>query len=554
MKRLTLTLSALLLALSLWLTACGTVLPGADALTDAAFPTSETVGHTGIDGPVLPDSTDTRIPSDTHVSTGETVPPIPGHDAHTDADDNGLCDVCAISVITYINFFAINDLHGKFCDTDRQPGVDELTTYLKTAYATEEAVILLSSGDMWQGSSESNLTKGLIVTEWMNELDFVSMTLGNHEFDWGETYMEENAEVAEFPFLAINVYDRETDKLADYCTPSVLVERGDATIGIIGAIGDCYSSISGETSGGVYFKVGAELTALVKAESQRLRAAGADFIVYSLHDGYDDSRSGGFLTDAQLSTYYDTALSEGYVDLVFEGHTHQTYALVDDDGVYHLQNGGENKGIAHVELKLNTANGNHHVDRAEIVVSSVYERMDDHPIVDELMDKYKDQVSLGTEVLGTNARRLSSDAIREIIAKLYFEAGFEMWGEDYDIVLGGGFMSVRAPYELAAGEVRYADLQSLLPFDNTLVLCSVKGSDLKSKFIYTSNKNYFNYYGSYGQSVKDRIDPAATYYIIVDTYTSTYGPNRLTEVARYEADVYARDLLADYIREGGLAG
>jgi hypothetical protein len=92
----------------------------------------------------------------------------------------------------------------------------------------------------------------------------------------------------------------------------------------------------------------------------------------------------------------------------------------------------------------------------------------------------------------------------------------------------------------------------LMPFDNTLVLCSVKGSDLKSKFINTSNDNYFIGYTAYGASLKGKIDNNATYYIVVDTYTSTYGPNRLTEIARYTEGVYARDLLADYIRAGGL--
>ena len=93
---------------------------------------------------------------------------------HTDIDDNGLCDDCGLSVIIILDIFGINDLHGKICDSSAQPGVDEMTTYLKNAYITEDHVLILSSGDMWQGSSESNLTKGLIVTEWMNELDFVS--------------------------------------------------------------------------------------------------------------------------------------------------------------------------------------------------------------------------------------------------------------------------------------------------------------------------------------------------------------------------------------------
>ena len=86
----------------------------------------------------------------------------------------------------------MNDLHGKFADTDTQPGVDELSTYLRAATFSNENTILLSSGDMWQGSSESNLTKGLIMTEWMNSLGFVSMTLGNHEFDWGEDAIKDS--------------------------------------------------------------------------------------------------------------------------------------------------------------------------------------------------------------------------------------------------------------------------------------------------------------------------------------------------------------------------
>ena len=146
------------------------------------------------------------------------------------------------SKMVTFDIYAINVLHGKFADSSTQPGVDELTTYLKNARETDDNVILLSSGDMWQGSSESNLTRGRIITEWMNELDFVSMTLGNHEFDWGEETIRENAALAEFPFLALNVFSRDTGKLADYCTPSVLLECGGVQVGVIGAVGDCYSS------------------------------------------------------------------------------------------------------------------------------------------------------------------------------------------------------------------------------------------------------------------------------------------------------------------------
>ena len=474
--------------------------------------------------------------------------------SHVDADDNALCDNCAESLSVVVDFYNINDLHGKIVDNNTQPGVDELTTYLNNARETDDHVILLSSGDMWQGSSESNLTNGQLTTEWMNALDFDAMTLGNHEFDWGETPIEENAAIAEFPFLAINIYEHADDTLVDYCQPSVLVDLGEVQVGIIGAIGDCYSSISADKTKDVYFKTGDELTFLVMAESDRLRREGADLIVYVLHDGYGDSTGSTTtsVTSRKLSSYYNTVLSEGYVDLVFEGHTHQRYLLQDEHGVYHMQNGGENKGISHVEVEINSVTGTTHVRQPNLVASSNYASLEDDPIVEQLLEKYQDQIAPAKEILGRNSYNRRSYQLKQIVADCYYDLGMEVWGDEYDLVLGGGFISVRSPYELPAGEVTYGQLQMLLPFDNQLVLCSIKGSELRSKFFETKNDNYYICYGDYGASVKRNINPNATYYLVTDTYSSLYAPNKLTEIERYDPDVFARDLVADYIRAGGM--
>ena len=237
----------------------------------------------------------------------ENKPPVttaPACAAHQDRDDNGSCDICRISVLVSFDIYNINDLHGKLVDGENHPGVDELTTYLKNAYATQDNVILLSTGDMWQGSSESNQTKGLFATDWMNELGFVGMVLGNHEFDWGEGPIEENAEFAEFPFLAINVYDKDTQKQAEYCQSSVVVDADGVQIGIIGAVGDCYSSISSDKVRDLYFITGSQLSELVQAESHRLRAEGVDFIIYAIHDGWGSSRGGNVtpVTGSQLAS------------------------------------------------------------------------------------------------------------------------------------------------------------------------------------------------------------------------------------------------------------
>ena len=475
---------------------------------------------------------------------GTTNPSIPVCE-HSDTDNNGQCDLCAHSVLVSLDFYSINDLHGKMVDGDNHIGVDELTTFLRQKQQTENT-IFLSAGDMWQGSAESNMTHGLILTDWMNELDFAAMALGNHEYDWGADAIRENVALAQFPILAINIYDRQTNTRVDYCEASTLLEISGIQVGIIGAMGDCYSSIASDKVADVYFKTGNQLTELVKAESQRLRNEGADLIVYMLHDG-GSGISGSTVTSSKISAYYDVSLSNGYVDLVFEGHSHQKYLVQDEYGVYHLQHKGDNTGgISHAEISINSITGTFTVTESDLITTSTYSKLEDDPIVQDLLNKYEDMISPANRVLGYNAAYRSSDWLCDKIAELYYLLGKEAWGDQYTITLGGGFLSARSPYDIEKGEVTYGQLQGIFPFDNDIVLCSIKGSDLLSKFINTSNDRY-HIYGSWGQ-----IDRDATYYIVVDTYTATYAPNKLTIVEEYTPGIYARDLLADFVEAGGM--
>ncbi len=544
-KNFTLKLLSLLLALmmltSVFVSCVGE--NGSNVTTTLGDTTTTTTSGTG--SSTTTSTTGNSGSSSTTTTTkgnGGTDPDVDCVNGHVDTQNGGddYCDVCSLYVVEVIDFYTFNDLHGKLEDGDNHPGVDEVTAYLENRKNIDDHVVLLSAGDMWQGGSASNETHGRIITDWMNYLDFDAMTLGNHEFDWGQDAVKTNVDMAEFPILAINIYDNATGKRVDYCQPSVMVERGGVQIGIIGAIGDCYSSISSENTQGINFKVGSALTSLVKAESEKLRSEGADIIVYVIHDGteYDNIK---------ISDYYDETLSrDGYVDLVFGGHTHSYYVKTDSYGVPHLQGGGDNKtGIIHVEVKVNFANGNIKYTTTECLSHSTYTNLEGSSIVQDLINKYWDEIGWIYDTLGYNATNRNSNTISSTVAKLYYEAGVAKWGDKYNIVLGGGQLNIRSPYYVYAGNVQYSDLQMVLPFDNPLYLCKIKGSDLKSKFI--NNSSYTKYSTVTASQVKDN----EYYYIIADSWTALYDWAKCTVVEIYNETTFARDLLAQYIRNGG---
>ncbi len=487
---------------------------------------------------VLPGGNPGETPGGKPVDTSDyTIKGGISEHVHTDANKDKVCDDCKKSTSVFeLNLFAVNDLHGKFCDTDSQIGVDEMATYIENQTGN---VVILSSGDMWQGSAESNMTKGGIITDWMNSLGFASMTLGNHEFDWGIDQIKANAEKANFPFLAINIYDKATNKQVDYAKSSVMVERGGVKIGIIGAIGNCHSSILQDHVKNVEFKVGAQLAALVKAESDKLRQDGANIIIYSIHDGGEGSGD---------VSHYDTSLSSGgYVDVVFEAHTHQKYSFRDTYGTWHIQSGGDNNtGMSHARILYNLDTKKVSTVNADIVLSNSYKNLKDDEDTEKIETKYAEIIHYAYNVsLGTNSQERSSSYLTDLVAELYLEAAEKKW-TDKDIALGGGYLKTRSPYKLATGKITYASLMSILPFDNQIVLCKVSGSTMARVFINTTNSDYHVAYSN--PDIKANYDSSAEYYIVTDTYTSSY--QGLDVVEYYDQTTFARDLVKEYAIAG----
>ena len=93
-----------------------------------------------------------------------------------------------------VEFYAINDFHGSVEPNGYEMGILKVGSYLKQRQE-EENTVIINSGDFWQGSIQSNLNHGEYLTKINNEIGFDAMTLGNHEFDWGVSYIERNSQI-----------------------------------------------------------------------------------------------------------------------------------------------------------------------------------------------------------------------------------------------------------------------------------------------------------------------------------------------------------------------
>ena len=110
------------------------------------------------------------------------------------------------------------------------------------------------------------------------------MTLGNHEFDWGEERIISNQEMMNFPLLSCNTfYSRDKNLRPEWLEPYTIIERDGLQIGIIGyARTDMGSSIDEQFGGDFYFP---SPFSYIKDYSRQLRLSyNCDLILSVGHD------------------------------------------------------------------------------------------------------------------------------------------------------------------------------------------------------------------------------------------------------------------------------
>ena len=362
---------------------------------------------------------------------------------------------------------------------------------LKADYEAQGAeVILADAGDYSQGTVYVSVHKGADAVAMMNATGYDVATIGNHEFDYGYAQLAENMKAAKFKVLCADVLGADGKTIFDANT---IIEKGGVKIGFFGLeTPEAQTKANPKLIEGLKFlagKDGKELYACADAQVKALKEQGADLIVCLSHLGIDGS--------SEPYTSYDLAKNVKGIDFIIDGHSHSvitagpngediqsTDTAFANIGVITIDNatkkivGNELKGIWHKEK----------VEGKDVTVVD-YKTRDEKvaaaakAIIDPIDKAYGEKFAVSKVTLNgakapdgnrdseTNLGDLITDAM---LWKVLADAEITVPEENVVAITNGG--GIRA--SIGVGDVTKKDINTVLPFGNTLAVVYVKGSEL----------------------------------------------------------------------------
>src|ERR1043166_1489955 len=143
-----------------------------------------------------------------------------------------------------ITILSTTDLHGNIDPIDyytNKPdnrGLAKVATLIKRLRKENPNSLLIDSGDTIQGTplesfhNRKNNQPPDPMMLVMNSLNYDSMTVGNHEYNFGLKVLEKARSEAKFPWLSANTYD--TAKQQPHYQPYIVKEVASVKIGVRG--------------------------------------------------------------------------------------------------------------------------------------------------------------------------------------------------------------------------------------------------------------------------------------------------------------------------------
>lgn len=194
-------------------------------------------------------------------------------------------------------------------------GMARRAALIKQIRAQEPHVLLLDSGDIFQGTPYFNFFGGELEYKLMSQMGYDASTLGNHDFDNGIEGLQRQLPHANFPFIIAN-YDFTGTLLAGRFQPYKVLERAGLRIGLFGLGIELKGLVAEKGIAGLRY-----LDPVPKAREMVAQLRGpekCDFVICLSHLGYKYTSA----ADATKIDDCKLAAQVGGIDLILGGHTH----------------------------------------------------------------------------------------------------------------------------------------------------------------------------------------------------------------------------------------
>jgi 2',3'-cyclic-nucleotide 2'-phosphodiesterase (5'-nucleotidase family) len=494
--------------------------------------------------------------------------------------------------LTKVTVVSTNDFHGalvgsvqSFSHGDMVGGADWVAGYLDIVkQENPDGFLYLDAGDAMQGTLISNYFEGASTIDAFNAMGVAAMTVGNHEFDWGQEVLQDRAEQADFPFLGANVFYKKTNGNPNHghggrpkwVKPYIVEDVNGVHVGIIGVANPETPSITNPVNvANLMFTdpVGAVNDVLPEAE-----ADGATMVVVLAHIGgfYPNFEEG--IKDLACG------LDPNEVDLIISGHTH---SRIDDVicGIPVVQAYSSGTAFSRVDFSVDSSGEvvDYTMNAYPVTTyqtyygnPATYKRWDTgeyvtvtpDPDVAAIVDYYEAQIeAIKNEVIGETTTAITRNYRYESAMGDWVTDIMRAYDPNIDFAMtNSGGLRV----DIDAGPITFGEVFEAQPFDNTLVVVDLDGNEVRQVLeegitgahglVQVSGLQFtFDYDAPAGSRIVGDVidlstglplDPSSTYHVAVNDFMANGGDDYVTLAANPQVNTYAlvRDLVVDWVK------
>jgi 2',3'-cyclic-nucleotide 2'-phosphodiesterase (5'-nucleotidase family) len=350
-------------------------------------------------------------------------------------------------------------------------GTATLLGYLNKFRHAYSNVVTFFAGDDFTGTPISPMTKGRSQIELMNIINPTAVTLGNHEFDYGSTILQEHLNIAKYPVLCANVWDEQNNRF--FVSPSAIVQVGGMRLGIIGFTPpELPILVVRENLPGLRMLT---VDSVLAIQIAQLKKEAVDLIILVSHMGIQ----------------HDTTVAAKFRDInvIVGGHDHiPLFTPIRKNRAIIVQAGSNGRWLGKLELVVDVAGDSVYSYSGSLIETRVSDITPD-TIAAQKVEELEALVGAEMrEVIGelkTPWRRSRGDVNSDSnIGNWQADVMRDYARADVAFQNNGG---IRA--DLPAGPITVGDIMRINPFGNYFVVFSVNGATLRKMIEFQTRVN-----------------------------------------------------------------